>query len=86
MDFLSWLLFGALVGFIADILDTKRSGGILANICVGIAGSFVGNWLVTQLGHYFNFYDSIQTGFNPLSIASSILGAFLILSIWRVLS
>ena len=43
------LLIGALAGWIAEKL-TKGDHGLLTNIVVGIAGSFVGGWLANVVG------------------------------------
>lgn len=42
-----WLLFGALVGWVASILTKKNYRmGIPANIVVGLIGSALGVWLM----------------------------------------
>lgn len=48
---LSALVMGALVGWIAGRLMDAR-GGLLHNIVVGIAGSFVGSFVFGLLGFY----------------------------------
>jgi len=85
MEILTWILFGALVGFIADVIDTKHSGGLITNIFFGIVGSFVGSWLYSYIGPYFNINGDIQPGFSFLSISVSVVGALVTLFIWRLL-
>ena len=48
---LLWLVFGALVGWIASILTgSNRRMGLLANIVVGLLGSFIGGWIASLVG------------------------------------
>jgi len=45
------IIVGAFVGWVASlIMKTRAQMGILADILVGIAGSWLGNWLFTALG------------------------------------
>ena len=70
----SMLIIGGLAGWIAGMVVESRHG-ILTNILVGVAGSFVGSTLAELL--------QIPTyGFWRLLIAS-IVGAIIILFIWR---
>ncbi len=45
------LICGALIGWIAGILMGSK-GGLLRNICVGIAGSALGSFLCSVIGIY----------------------------------
>ena len=70
----SMLIIGGLAGWIAGMIVESRHG-ILTNILVGIAGSFVGSTLAELL--------QIPTyGFWRLLIAATV-GAIVILFIWR---
>ena len=70
----SMLIIGGLAGWIAGMVVESRHG-MLTNILVGVAGSFVGSTLAELL--------EIPTyGFWRLLIAS-IVGAIIILFIWR---
>ena len=70
----SMLVIGGLAGWIAGMIVESRHG-ILTNILVGIAGSFVGSTLAELL--------QIPTyGFWRLLIAATV-GAIVILFIWR---
>ena len=44
LNFLGWLLIGALIGWLASKIMHGK-GGLLRNIIVGIAGAVVGGWL-----------------------------------------
>ena len=51
INFILWLLFGALVGWLASIvMRTDAQQGALLNIIVGIVGAFVGGFLFNLLG------------------------------------
>jgi len=51
INFILWLLFGALVGWLASIvMHTNSQQGTLLNIVVGIIGAFLGGLLFNLLG------------------------------------
>lgn len=75
MGLISWLIFGALVGWIASvIMGRNRRMGLVANIVVGILGSLIGGWLGDVL-HIAN----VQAGFTFRGIAMAVLGAVILL-------
>ena len=51
MNFIIWVIFGALAGWIASIITGKnRKMGAVANIVIGILGAFVGQGIMNSLG------------------------------------
>ena len=44
LQFLGWLIIGALIGWIASKIMHGK-GGLLRNIILGVAGNIVGGWL-----------------------------------------
>jgi uncharacterized membrane protein YeaQ/YmgE (transglycosylase-associated protein family) len=51
INFILWLLFGALVGWLASmVMRTDGQQGILLNIVVGIVGAMLGGFLFNMLG------------------------------------
>ncbi|MGS0972460.1 MAG: GlsB/YeaQ/YmgE family stress response membrane protein [Candidatus Izemoplasmataceae bacterium] len=50
MGILGWIIFGALVGWIASILMHTRRRGLIRNIIVGLLGSFLGGWIASFFG------------------------------------
>lgn len=77
MGVITWLILGALAGWIASIIMNKnQSMGAIANIVTGIIGAFIGGSLAGFFG------GSKVTGFNLYSIVISILGACVL--IWIV--
>lgn len=78
MEFLMWIVLGALAGWIASIItSTNAEQGTLGNIVVGIIGAFVGG-LVLRL-----FGASQPTGFSLASLLTAILGAVILLSLLK---
>lgn len=79
MGILTWIIFGALVGWIASlIMKTDAEQGILANIIVGIVGAFLGG----ALSSLFN--GPGVSGFNIGSLLVAILGAVVLLFFVRM--
>jgi uncharacterized membrane protein YeaQ/YmgE (transglycosylase-associated protein family) len=77
MNFIAWILFGALAGWIASMIMGRNSQmGALANIIVGIIGAFLGGWIMTSF-----FGAQGVTGFNFPSMLVAILGAVVLLFI-----
>lgn len=66
---LIWLLIGAVAGWIASLLVRGGSSGLLTDIVLGIAGAFIGGWLLRELN---------------IHIASGVLGVILSATIGAV--
>ncbi|HBN85944.1 MAG TPA: GlsB/YeaQ/YmgE family stress response membrane protein [Clostridiales bacterium] len=78
MGIISWIIVGALAGWLASMMAGKNSEmGGLANVVIGILGAFIGGLVLRLFG-----VDGI-TGFNIWSIIVATLGAFLLLYIVR---
>ncbi len=51
MDILITLVVGGICGWLASlIMKTDKQMGLIANVVVGIVGSFIGHWLFGILG------------------------------------
>jgi uncharacterized membrane protein YeaQ/YmgE (transglycosylase-associated protein family) len=50
MHLILFLVIGGVAGFIAGLLWKGKGFGLLVNVLVGVAGSFVGGWLFGALG------------------------------------
>jgi uncharacterized membrane protein YeaQ/YmgE (transglycosylase-associated protein family) len=74
VGFIGMLIIGIIAGYIAEKV-TASDHGLLTNLLVGIAGSFVGGTLANVLK--IEFYGWLGN----LIVAS--LGAILVLWIWR---
>ena len=75
MGLLSWIVVGAIAGWLSGEVMKGRGFGLLGDIIVGVVGGLVGGWLATQL---FKISNPIN-GFN----LESILVAFNLLVQWR---
>lgn len=81
MGLLLWIIFGALVGWIASIImGTNKEQGGLANIGIGIVGAIIGGFVARLLG-----YNGV-TGFNVLSFIIALVGSILLIMIVRMFS
>jgi uncharacterized membrane protein YeaQ/YmgE (transglycosylase-associated protein family) len=80
MGFLTWIVFGLIVGMLAKFLmPGSDPGGIIVTILLGVVGAVVGGAIGAQFG-----YGGI-TGFDIRSMLIAIGGALLLLIGYRML-
>jgi len=72
MEIVFLLIVGAAAGWLGSFIYTGRGLGIFGNIIVGIIGSFIGYWLLGELG------VSLGTGIIG-AILTGAIGAIIIL-------
>lgn len=81
MSFIWWLIIGLIAGALARLIMPGRDAmGIIATMLLGIVGSVIGglvSWAIWGA-------DTDGTGFRPAGLLLSILGAILVLWIWRM--
>ncbi len=78
MDFLLWIVFGGIVGWIASMMmGTDAQQGVLGNIIVGIVGAFLGGFIMNAFG------QTGVGGFNLYSFIVALLGSVVLLWIYR---
>lgn len=78
MDIIITVIVGGIVGWLASlIMKTNAQMGILANVIVGIVGSFLGYWLAGLLG--------IATGGGIVRWVVAVLGAVILIFILKAL-
>jgi uncharacterized membrane protein YeaQ/YmgE (transglycosylase-associated protein family) len=78
MHILAWIVLGLIAGAIAKALMPGRDpGGLIVTILLGIAGSFVGGFLGSQI------MGTQAAGF-WWSLVLAVLGAMLLLWIYRL--
>lgn len=78
MNILLWIIFGALVGWVASIImKTNSSQGIIMDIVLGIVGAFVGGLIANMLG------GPGVSGFNLYSLVVALLGSMLLIWVGR---
>lgn len=76
MGLLTWIIFGALAGWVASIIMKRNSEmGAIANIVVGVIGAGLGGWIASLFGL------GTVSGFNIYSLLIAVAGACLLLII-----
>lgn len=81
MNIIAWVVFGLIVGLIANVIDPSPSqGGLLGSIVLGIVGALVGGFLGDLI------FGVGVSGFNIESFMLAVLGSLLILFIGRALT
>ncbi len=76
MNIITWIIFGALAGWLSSkIMKTDAQQGALANIVVGIVGAMIGGFIFNLLG------GSDVTGFNLYSLLVAVVGSSVLLAI-----
>lgn len=78
MSILIWIIFGALVGWIASAV-MGSGGGLVWDVIVGIIGAVLGGWLMSLLG------KGGVSGFNLYSFLVALLGAVVLIAIVRAI-
>lgn len=80
MGILSWIVFGLIAGAVAKFLHPGNDpGGFLVTIIIGVLGAVVGGFIASSLGL------GTVDGFNLGSLGIAILGAVLLLFLYRKL-
>jgi uncharacterized membrane protein YeaQ/YmgE (transglycosylase-associated protein family) len=77
MGLLSWIIFGALAGWVASMLmGTSGRQGCLMNVLVGVVGAFIGGLVVEVLTN-----RSVSFGWDLRSFGVAVIGAVVLLVI-----
>jgi uncharacterized membrane protein YeaQ/YmgE (transglycosylase-associated protein family) len=71
--FVSWLFLGLVAGWLAGKIARGRGFGCIADIVLGLIGSYIGGWVFVKLG--------IFGGGFLYSLAAATLGAVILVSI-----
>lgn len=75
MGIFSWIIFGAIAGFVAGQLSGSERSGCLYNVVIGVLGALLGGFLMQFVtGEPFNDF-----GFNFSSFVVAILGSIVLL-------
>lgn len=78
---ITWVVVGGLAGWVASIITkTDAEQGLLGNIVAGVVGALVGGFIVGLLG------GSGFTGFNLWSFLVALIGAVIVLFIWKAVT
>lgn len=80
MGILTWIAFGLIAGGIAKfIMPGKDPGGCLGTVVIGILGAVIGGFVGSEL-----LDIGSVTGFNIRSFGIAILGAIILLTLYRL--
>lgn len=80
MGFLSWIVLGALAGWIGSMIVNRTGEGLLLDIVLGIVGGLVGGWLFAMMG------TTGVTGFNVWSLFVAVVGSVVVLMLYHAIA
>lgn len=80
MGIISWIILGLIAGWIGNKLVNKRGAGLVMDIVLGVVGALVGGFISSKLG-----YGDV-TGVNLYSIVVAIIGAVVVLLVYRAVA
>jgi uncharacterized membrane protein YeaQ/YmgE (transglycosylase-associated protein family) len=80
MGILAWLIVGPISGFIGSKIVNKSGEGLVRDIILGVTGALVGGEIFTAVGY------SGVTGINLWSILVAVVGAVIVLVIYRAIA
>jgi len=80
MGIIAWIVLGAIAGWITNMIMGGKEG-VIATVLLGIVGAVVGGWLA---GTVLKVAD--VTGINPESIVVSVIGAIIVVAVYRMLA
>jgi uncharacterized membrane protein YeaQ/YmgE (transglycosylase-associated protein family) len=78
MGIIAWIVLGAIAGWITNMI-MGGGEGVIATIILGIVGAVVGGWLA---GTVLKVAD--VTGINIESIVVAVIGAVIVVAIYRM--
>ena len=82
MGYIWWIIIGLIAGALARLIMPGRDPmGIIATIVLGIVGSILGG--LVSMAIWRN--DATDGGFHPAGLLLSILGAIIVLWIYRMI-
>jgi uncharacterized membrane protein YeaQ/YmgE (transglycosylase-associated protein family) len=82
MSIIAWIVFGLIVGALAKwLLPGDDPGGIVLTMVLGIVGALIGGFIVGVLSG-----QTFPTHFNLGSLIVAIIGAIVVLLIYRVVA
>ena len=86
ISFIIWIILGFLAGFLAKaIMPGPDGGGFILTTILGIVGAVVGGWIGTLFGApMVSSFDNI--GGSLLSFVFSVIGAIVVLAIYRLIT
>jgi len=80
MGFISWIVLGAIAGWIGSLLVNRTGEGLFRDIILGIVGGIVGGWIFQSVG------SSGVTGFNVWSLVVAVIGSVIVLMVYHAIA
>jgi uncharacterized membrane protein YeaQ/YmgE (transglycosylase-associated protein family) len=82
MNFVIWLIAGAIVGWVASrIMGTSGQQGLILDIVVGVVGAFLAGYFLTP---FFGISTINQNNFSIPALLVSLAGAVILLAVVRM--
>ena len=72
------LVIGLIAGWLAGLLVRGTGFGLVADICIGVIGAFIGTWLLPRL------HLHLGRGIIPAIISATIGAIVLLLILWVI--
>lgn len=83
MGIISWLVVGAIAGYIASkVMPGDEGYGVIGGLVAGIVGALVGGYLFGLLTNQADWL----TGINIPTIIAAIVGAIIVVFVWNMIS
>jgi uncharacterized membrane protein YeaQ/YmgE (transglycosylase-associated protein family) len=79
MGFLSWIVLGAIAGWIGSMIVNRTGEGLFRDILLGIVGGLVGGWIFQAVG------STGITGFNAWSLLVAVIGSIIVLMLYHAI-
>ncbi len=80
MSIIAWIVLGLLAGWIASMIMGGGGYGVVGDIIVGIIGALIGGFITGPL------FGIDVTGFNVTSLIVAIVGAIILIAIYRAVT
>lgn len=72
MEWLAWLVVGAIAGWLAGLLVKGDEGlGVIGHVVLGLVGALLGGWVVSQM----TGNDPMDGVFDISTIVTAVIGA-----------
>lgn len=81
MGLIASIIIGLLAGWLAGLLMKGGGYGFIGDLVLGLLGSVVGGWLGGML-----LGVDLTSGFNLTTLVTSIVGAVIIIAIYRLIT
>ena len=81
MSIIAWLVVGLIAGWVANMIMSSGRGGLLIDLVLGVVGAMVGGFVVGLITK-----QDYTTGINIPTILVSILGAIIVVGLYRAVT